>query len=91
MGESYLVEVKQSVFIETSLTPADFDPVSNLSLTEDFSERILVEFTSHGDAMSWVKTLDPELSHRAGHLSIHTAHSEDKSEVDAYLRFSPRH
>jgi hypothetical protein len=90
VSESYLVEVKKSVFIETSLTPADFDPVSNLSLTEDLSERILMEFTSHGDAMSWVRTLDPELAHRAGHITIHGAHSEDESEVDAYLRFSPR-
>lgn len=90
MSESYLVEVKQSVFIETSLTPADFDPVSNLSPTEDFDERILMNFTSYEDAKSWVGTLRPELSHRAGRLTIHAAHSEDESQVDAYLLFTPR-
>ncbi|MFA1609870.1 hypothetical protein [Halobellus rubicundus] len=91
MSESYLVEVKKSVLVETSLTPKDFDPVSNLTLTDDFDERILMEFTSPDDAREWINTLNPKLSHRVGRLSIYDTHPQDESEVDAYLRFSPRH
>jgi hypothetical protein len=91
MGSSYLVEVKPSVFIETSLTPTDFDPVSNLSLSEDqFEERLLMEFISREDAESWISSLRPKLSHRAGQLTIHEAHYQDDSEVDGYLIFHPR-
>lgn len=91
MSESYLIEVKQSVFTDTSLSPGDFDRVSNLSLSGDsFEERILMEFTSREDAESWVRTLHPKLSHRAGQLTVHQAHYEHESGVDAYLIFSPR-
>ena len=91
MSDSYVVEVKQSVFSDTSLTAADFDPVSNLSLSEDaFEERILMEFTSREDAESWIDTLHPKLSPRYGKLTIHQAHYHDESEVAAYLLFTPR-
>jgi hypothetical protein len=91
MSDSYLVEVKPSVFSDTSLIPADFDPVSNMALSEDrFEERLLMDFTSREDAESWVKSLHPKLSHRAGRLIIHRAHNQDNSEVDAYLLFHPR-
>jgi hypothetical protein len=91
MSDSFLVEVKPSVFTDTSLTPADFDPVSNLSLAEEeFEDRILMEFISREDAESWIWSLHPKPSHRAGKLTIQTAHYQDESEVDAYLLFSPR-
>lgn len=89
MSNSYLVEVKPSVLSDTSLTPADFDPVSNLCLSEDqFEERLLIEFTSREDAESWVRSLGPlEETLREGKLRIQGAHSNDDSNVDAYLLF----
>jgi hypothetical protein len=92
MPDSYLVEVKPSVFSETSLKPADFDAVSNLSLSEEeFEGGLLMEFTSEEDAESWVQSYSPEIyTHRAGRLRLHSAHRDDGSDVDAYLLFKPR-
>jgi len=92
MRESYLVQVKPSVFTETSLKPADFDAVSNLSLSEEeFEEGLIIEFTTREDAQSWVHSYGPEIyGRRDGQLRLHTAHSADDSDVDAYLLFKPR-
>lgn len=91
MGSSYLVQVKPSVFSETDLTPADFDAVSNLSLSGDeFDSKLNMEFSSREDAESWVEGLDYRKNvGRRGRLRLHSAHSEDHSEVDAYLLFKP--
>lgn len=92
MAGSYIVEVKPSIFSETSLTPVDFDEVSNLSLTDDsFEEELLLEFTSRRDAESYILSFGPDQvdPHQPGRLRIQGAHDNDTSEVDGYLLFKP--
>ncbi len=77
MPDRYLVELKDSVFRETPLTESDFE----------YSRRI--EFPSEADAEEWVS--DQNRSHsEMGELTLHTAHPNDKSDVDAYVVFQPR-
>jgi hypothetical protein len=73
MADGYLVELKDSVFRETPLEEADFD---NRQLT----------FRSEGDAAAWVSEQNRSHS-RTGNLTLHTAHPDDNSGVDAYVVF----
>lgn len=76
MTETYLVEAKSSVFSDTSLAEADFDTDCQR------------EFPSEAAAEDWVSDrMDPYSN--AGTLSLHTAHPNDTSDVDAYLVFRP--
>lgn len=76
MPESYLVELKESVFRETPLTEEEFD------------DDLRIEFASKDDAETWVS--DQNRSHsKLGELTLHTAHPNDKSNVDAYVVFKP--
>lgn len=76
MSESYLVELKDSVFRETPLTE------------DEFNEDRQLEFPTVADAEEWVA--DQNRSHSVmGDLTLHTAHPNDKSNVDAYVVFHP--
>lgn len=76
MLDSYLVELKDSVFRETPLTEDEFDDDRQ------------IEFPSKADAEEWVA--DRNRSHsELGTLTLHTAHPNDKSDVDAYVVFKP--
>ena len=92
MPTTYLVEVKPSVFAETSLIESDFDDISNMGLSEDtFDTNLHMEFRSREDAESWVEELSQSLNYdRDGRLRIQTAHAEDSSKADGYLLFKPR-
>ena len=92
MPTSYLVEVKPSVFVETSLTESDFAPVSNMSLSEgELEDNICMEFVSREDAEEWIGQLRSDISkHRRGRLLVRRAHRDDESEVDGYLVFQPK-
>ncbi|MFB6233140.1 MAG: hypothetical protein ABEH61_02670 [Haloarculaceae archaeon] len=76
MPDSYLVELKDSVFRETPLGEADF---------EDDRQ---IEFPSVADAEEWVSEQNRTHS-KLGALTLHTAHPNDKSAVDAYVVFRP--
>jgi hypothetical protein len=77
MPESYLVELKDSIFRETPLTEDEFDDDRQ------------IEFLSEDDAEEWVA--DQNRSHsELGELTLHTAHPNDTSDVDAYVVFQPR-
>jgi hypothetical protein len=70
MSDGYLVELKDSVFRETPLTEDEFDRQ--------------IEFSSETDAEEWVA--DQNRSHSEdGELTLHTAHPNDTSYVDAYV------
>jgi hypothetical protein len=72
MPDSYLVELKNSVFQEPLLTEDEFDRQ--------------VEFSSETDAEEWV--VEQNRAHsEMGELTLHTAHPNDKSNVDAYVVF----
>ncbi len=74
MPDSYLVELKDSVFRETPLSEDEFDRQ--------------IEFSSETDAEAWV--VNQNRSHsKAGELTLHTAHPKDKSDVDSYVVFNP--
>ena len=91
MGSSYLVEVKPSVFSETTLTPSDFDQISNLATEADqFDDRLTMAFRSREGAEEWVNSLDTNYTHQVGRLHLQGAHQADSSNVDAYLMFKPR-
>jgi len=76
MPDNYLVELKDSVFRETPLTEAEF------------GDDLCIEFSSEADAEEWVS--DQNRSHsEMGELTLHTAHPNDTSDVDAYLVFRP--
>jgi len=76
MSDSYLVELKDSVFRETPLTEAEFDDDRQ------------IEFPSETDAEEWVAARNR--SHSAmGQLTLHAAHPNDTSTVDAYVVFRP--
>lgn len=75
MSDSYLVELKDSVFRETPLTEDEFDRQ--------------IEFSSTAEAKEWVA--DQNRSHsEMGKLTLHTAHPNNKSDVDAYVVFQPQ-
>ena len=74
MSDGYLVELKDSVFRETPLTEDEFDRQ--------------IEFSSEADAEEWVADQNPSHS-EMGELTLHTAHPNDKSDVDAYVVFKP--
>lgn len=76
MSETYLVECKESVFRETPLQAADFGGDPRL------------EFASRDHAETWVAELD-RIRPGPGQLTVHAAHPNDKSEVDAYIVFQP--
>jgi hypothetical protein len=76
MSDSYLVELKDSAFRETPLSEDEFDDDRR------------IEFPSEADAEEWVS--DQNRAHsRMGQLTLHTAHPNDKSDVDAYVVFQP--
>lgn len=76
MTDSYLVELKESVFRETPLTKEEFD------------DDLQIEFTSKDDAEAWISDQN-RLHSELGELTLHTAHPNDKSTVDAYVVFRP--
>lgn len=74
MPDSYLVELKNSVFQETLLSEDEFDRQ--------------IEFSSETNAEEWV--VEQNRTHsEMGELTLHTAHPNDKSNVDAYVIFQP--
>jgi hypothetical protein len=77
MSEAHLVELKDSVFRETPLTEDEFDDGRQ------------IEFPSEADAEEWVSDRN-RLHSEMGELTLHTAHPDDKSDVDAYVVFQPR-
>ena len=78
MSGNYLVELKDSVFRETSLTEDEFD------------DDLRIEFPSEDHAEAWVSEQDHSHA-EMGNLTLHTAHPNDKSNVDAYVVFQPIH
>lgn len=77
MSERYRIELKESVFRETPLTEAEFD--DDLQLT----------FSSEREAAAWV-TEQNRAHSEMGELTLHTAHPNDQSDVDAYVVFQPQ-
>ena len=74
MSDYYLIELKDSVFRETPLHEEDFDDSRQ------------IEFPSKEDAETWVSEQNSSHS-EMGELTLHTAHPNDKSDVDAYVVF----
>jgi hypothetical protein len=75
MPDNYLVELKKSVFQETLLTEDEFDRQ--------------IEFSSEANAEEWIAEQNRAHS-EMGELTLHTAHPNDKSNVDAYVVFQPQ-
>ncbi|WP_330630869.1 hypothetical protein [Halocatena halophila] len=80
MTESFVVELKPSVFRETAFTRSDFE----LPATDP--PRRTFETPTAAD--QWANELN-ERHQDMGQLSIHTPHPNDTSDVDAYLVFHP--
>ena len=78
MSGNYLVELKDSVFRETPLTEDEFD------------DDLRIELPSEDHAEAWVSEQNRSHS-EMGTLTLHTAHPNDKSNVDAYVVFQPVH
>lgn len=76
MSDNYLVELKKSVFRETPLAESDFD------------EDRQIAFASKERAEEWV-TEQNRTHANMGQLTLHTAHPNDSSNVDAYVVFQP--
>lgn len=76
MSDSYLVELKDSVFRKTPLTEGEFNDDRQ------------IEFRSAADAEEWVASQNRSHSAR-GQLTLHAAHPNDTSNVDAYVVFRP--
>ena len=76
MPDNYLVELKDSVFRETPLTE------------DEFNDDRQIEISSEADAAEWVSEQNRSHS-EMGELTLHTAHPNDTSDVDAYLVFRP--
>lgn len=76
----YLIEIKPSVFRETALRRADFE--------FDSTEEPRLSFDSETAAETRVTELNREHA-TMGQLTLHTAHPNDASNVDAYLVFRP--
>lgn len=77
MSESYRVTVTESVLRETPLTEDGFGAALELRLT------------TKADAELWVDERNQSLP-GLGQLTLHTAHPNDNSDVDAYLVFRPQ-
>lgn len=80
MTDLYIVELKPSVFRETPLSRADFE--------FDAENDPRLSFESETDAETWVTELNGQHA-KMGQLTLHTAHPDDTSNVDAYLVFHP--
>ena len=78
MSGNYLVELKDSVFRETPLTEDEFDDDRRIG------------FPSEDHAEAWVSEQNRSHS-EMGALTLHTAHPNDNSNVDAYVVFQPVH
>lgn len=76
MSERYRIELKESVFRDTPLTEAEFD------------DDLQLEFSTETEAEAWVAEQNRDHSER-GDLTLHTAHPNDRSNVDAYVVFQP--
>ncbi|WP_273836262.1 hypothetical protein [Halococcus sp. PRR34] len=76
MSDNYLVELKASVFRETPLTEDEFD------------DDLRIEFPSEDHAEAWVSERNRSHS-KMGDITLHTAHPNDSSTVDAYVVFQP--
>ncbi|MHC3438886.1 hypothetical protein ACYJ1Y_12500 [Natrialbaceae archaeon A-gly3] len=68
----FRLAVKQSVFRETSLS------------AETYGEDPELVFDSEAKARTWIDERNDQLSGH-GALTLHTAHPNDSSDVDAYL------
>jgi len=77
MSESYLVELKDTVFQDTPLTE------------DEFSDDRQIEFSSEADAEAWVSAKN-KLHDNLGELTLHAAHPNDNSDVEAYVVFKPK-
>ena len=77
MSTNYLVELKDTVFQDTPLTE------------DEFSDDRQIEFPSEAAAEEWVSEKN-QLHNNLGELTLHDAHPNDKSAVDAYVVFNPR-
>lgn len=77
MSECYRIELKESVFRETPLTEAEFD------------DDLQLEFSTETEAEAWAAKQNRDHS-EMGDLTLHTAHPNDKSNVDAYVVFQPQ-
>jgi hypothetical protein len=75
MTENSQITIKQSVFDAIGLSEEKY-------ADETFT------FESETAAEEWVANLDDEHS-QPGSLTLHSAHPNDKSVVDAYLIFDP--
>ncbi len=77
MSDTYLVELKDTVFQDTPLTE------------EEFSDDRQIEFSSEADAEAWVSDKN-KLHDNLGELTLHDAHPNDNSDVEAYVVFQPK-
>ncbi len=77
MSTNYLVELKDTVFEDTPLTE------------NEFSDDRQIEFPSEIAAQEWVSERN-QLYNNLGELTVHTAHPNDTSDVDAYIVFQPQ-
>jgi hypothetical protein len=75
MAEGFQITIKQSVFDAIGLSE------------QKYAEEIFI-FESETAAEEWVADLEDEHS-QPGSLTLHSAHPNDKSDVDAYLIFDP--
>lgn len=57
---------------------------------EEFDDDLRIEFPSEDDAEAWVPEQNRSHSEMRK-LTLHTAHPNDKSNVDAYVVFQPIH
>jgi len=77
MSERYRIELKESVFRGTPLTESEFD------------DDLQLVFSSETEVDAWVAEQNQRHS-EMGELTLHTAHPDDTSGVDAYVVFQPR-
>jgi hypothetical protein len=77
VSDTYLVELKDTVFQDTPLTE------------DEFSDDRQIEFPSEGAAEEWISEKN-ELHDNIGGLTLHAAHPNDKSDVEAYVVFQPQ-
>ena len=77
MSETYLVALKDTVFQDTPLTE------------NEFNDDRQIEFASEAAAEEWVAEKN-NLHDNLGELTLHDAHPNDKSDVEAYVVFQPK-
>jgi hypothetical protein len=77
MSETYLVALKDTVFQDTPLTE------------NEFNDDRQIEFASEAAAEEWVAEKN-KLHDNLGELTLHDAHPNDKSDVEAYVVFQPK-